>query len=355
VDSIVILIAVGALSALFTALLVPDNWDGGVVIAAASVLTSVVIVAGRRHAHSIKLMQEEYSRDLSGRLTHIEKTTWANELRLRSIAQEIKGGIADVQAHDVHLASLMKQGADNEKRLRQLGQMLKADIERNIGRDEVLVKLTKSASDNEVRLRQIGQLVKGDSKVSGYVPLALRHPMVGGDSAGRIAAAVGADPMRASRLLGALAEGSSASATHTRRRIGIFGTSALHDELAATAEICQYLPSVSTAQHAAFRPSVILVEELACREGVWAGALSASGIALYDEMCQVIESAKHSECSVYFVRNVGVSDVNTNDLIGRAHVVTPISSFDEEWSDGVRLRFMESVKQYCVTSMGGKQ
>lgn len=277
-------------------------------------------------------------------------------LTLRSmLAVQEQVVLTRLDAIDEAVRVLAKDSRNNEIRLRQVGQLSREALEFARNQSALLEGLSKHEHDNESRLRQIGQQLKTVSEtvdpVGSYIPLARRHQVVGKDAAGRLSAAVTSDVSRADKLLSALANGAAAGACG-ERSVGLIGGSDLQRLLSRRGDVCSYVPSMAIAQNKSFRPSTLVVEEGAMFDGPWAGALSASGIPLYDEMCQVIDWSATQGIPVYFVRNTGLTDIHTHDLAKRSFVISRESEFTEPWSEGVNFGFLEILKSYCVQHDG---
>lgn len=325
IERIAILICAGVVSAAITGWVVSPKWQPTVVVLFLFLLTSILLIAIRRQGLSMrKLIQGQVNQNaklhgnLSDRIVLIDEAVRRNEIRLRQAGQANKQLAGDTKALQKKFEELLKHGAENE-----------------------------------ARLRQIGQLVKGrDSPTPTYVPLALRHHSGGLNSIGRLAAAVRSDTSRSERILNAADSSGFARGAGGRRKVGIVGTAALQDFLHPDVESCLYLPSMCVAQNEQFRPTTILIEERVVLSGVWSGALSSSGIALYDEICQIVDAVVRTGGSVYFLRNVGVADTNTQDLESRSFVITSESEFTTEWSAGMKIRFLEELKSYCAIENG---
>lgn len=337
----------GVASAAITGWVISPEWQSAAVVAFLFVIALTLIICMQRQARSMKSLIRERANhivmlnsDMRGSVRRMEDSVRLNEIRLRQIGQFAKSIARDSESSRKHIDGLLKQGADNEARLRQIGQLVK-----NQDPGPRLEEVMKLSTENEARLRQVGQLVKGqDRKASTYVPLALRNPSGGLNSTGRLAAAVRSDTSRSERVLAAV---DASAFSRGRRTVGIVGTTDLQEFLRPNADTCFYLPSMCVAQDAQFRPTTVLIEERAVLSGVWSGALSSTGVALYDEICQLVDAAVARGTSVYFLRNVEIADTNTQDLESKSFVINSQSDFTAEWSNGLGLRFLDELKSYC--------
>lgn len=342
------LICAGLVSAAITGWLITPKWQPAAVVVFLFLLSSILIFSMQRQARStVKIIRgrsdqiAKLNSGMGDSLGRMEESIRLNEIRLRQIGQSASSIARDLKLTQEKMDELLKHGADNEARLRQIGQLVRDQDPR-----PMLEALLKHSEENEARLRRIGQMVKAQGpEASTYVPLPLRNPSGGFNSMGRLAAAVRSDTSRSERLLGAT-DGSTFP--RGRRAVGIVGTPALQEFLEPNVETCFYVPSMCVAQDAQFRPTTVLIEERAVISGVWSGALSSSGIALYDEICQLVDAAVSRGGSVYFLRNVGIASTNTQDLESKSFVIDAQSEFAAEWSNGVVLRFLEELRSYCA-------
>jgi hypothetical protein len=345
----------GAATAAIARWVVTPEWMPATVVVLLFLLGSILIFAMQRHTRSImSLIRSRVNNidlieaNIADGIRRMEESVRLNEIRVRQVGQIVKTIELDVKLSQKQLEELLKQGTENEARVRHVGQLVKTmglDVKLS---QKQLEELLKQGTENEARVRHIGQLVKGqDSKASTYVPLALRNPSGGFNSIGRLAAAVKSDTSRSRRILEAV--DSSSTFSGGQRTVGIVGTPSLQNFLRPNIETCFYLPSLCVAQDAQFRPTTLLIEERAFLGGVWSGALSSSGLALYDELCQIVDAVVSRDGSVYFLRNAGSADINTQDLKDRSIVIDSQSDFTAEWSEGLQLRFLDELKSYCVT------
>lgn len=318
-------VVVGGLgSVLVTGWLLEQRWHTPVTLALLTLIGSLVLVTLQRHFHII------HSRINSTHDNHVAKAN---------------ANMAEVSELHTLVTGIERQNHANEIRLRQLGQItnvMVADIQQSATADK----------ENEARLRQIGQIVKkiqeSQPETSPYVPMAQRLHTIGQVTAGRLAAAVSTDASRSDRLLMSLERDTvPLLANGSGRKVGVIGTSELHDVLGSLGiQSCSYFPSLSVAQNKNYAPSAVIIEEAALSSGAWAGALSSGGLLLYDEICQILGWAETRGIPAYFIRNTGIPDIQTNDLVSQTVTITGDMKLEEVWSEGVPFTFLDTLRSY---------
>lgn len=324
-------VVVGGLGGvLATGWLLDQRWHTPVTLALLMLIGSLVLVTMQRHARIM------ISRINSTHDSHVAKAN---------------ANIAEVSELHTLVTRIERQNHANEIRLRQLGQITNL-IEANTQQSATADK------ENEARLRQIGQIVKkiqeSQTDSSKYVPMAQRLHTVGQVTAGRLAAAVSTDASRSDRLLMSLERDTfPQQANGSGRKIGIIGTSELHDVLGSIGiQLCSYFPSLSVAQNKNYVPSAVIIEEAALSSGAWTGALSSGGLLLYDEICQILGWAETRGIPAYFIRNTGIPDIQTNDLVSQTVTITGDMNLEEVWSEGMPFAFLETLRNYSGQRRG---
>lgn len=183
-------------------------------------------------------------------------------------------------------------------------------------------------------------------KPEPYTLISERRDSTLSNSPGRMAAAVANDLMRSKRLSKVL--GSSNPQDASARRVGLIGSERLLGFVEARCAAMHLRPSESAEQFRVFQPDLLVIEERALINGLWAGSLSSTGMALFDEIYKLIKMAKESNIIVVVIRNHGVPDINTPQLLEHALVIDKNTLLEDEWSEGYHLTTLESLRTYCI-------
>ncbi len=303
-----ILASGGLLASLLTGLFIPTHWHGPIIIATLACMSALVILIEYRQSATVR--------------AGVKAARTQHEAMLGKVATLERNAAAQARAQKTiidTLGALEKQNSSNEGRVRQIAQLIK--------------ELNESRSGYRPT----------------YMPLAKRQNISGESAVGRLAAAVTPDLARSEKLLAALS--GSVGGPHRlgpARKVGLISSSDLEAFIGEGIETCRYQPSISMTQNLNFDPSSLVIEERAMSVGPWAGALSASGLLLYDEIFQLLDWAKVSGIPAYFLRNAGPADIHSDDVAAQMYCISAESSFEEPWSDGIGFDFLETLRAYCT-------
>lgn len=227
------------------------------------------------------------------------------------------------------IGSTATKDHQREARLRHLAQGIKAT--------------TTLGHQNEARLRQIGQMVETLTDALA-TPDQPSTEAVGRSSLtasqGRIAAMVARDPERSQRIAQALSP-------PARQHCLTITTPALRDSLVSEGLSVTPLHVGRTShQLSVHTPSMVVIEEAALLRGQWAGSLSATGTQMFAELTELLHAARAEGAESYFVASMAAADNFTEDLRRVVDVTVDGSEFDEDWTEGTRLRFPDLFQNY---------